>query len=250
MNPADLRIAVTGAASGLGRHFVLALADLGASVVALDTDANGLAELAAATTSRVRVREMDVRDEGQVARVVTELADELDGLNGLVNNAGIYRDGRLVTLGEDGPRKMSLLQWRAVLDTDLTGPFLVARDVAAQMLDRGIRPGIIVNISSVMRHGNAGQSNYSAAKAGVAALTKVWAEELAPHGIRVVTIAPGFVRTPILTRTDPTVLAQWIARVPLRRLGEPGEIFAALRFAIECDFFTGKCLEVDGGLSV
>jgi 3-oxoacyl-[acyl-carrier protein] reductase len=250
MNFGDLRVAVTGAASGLGRHFTLALAELGATVVAMDSDAAGLAKLSAEAPGSVRARHLDVRDEAQVTKTVAEMAGELGGLNGLVNNAGIYRDGRLVTLDDDGPRKMSLNQWRAVIDTDLTGPFLLGREVAAQMICRGIKPGVIINISSIMRHGNAGQSNYSAAKAGVAALTKVWAEELAPHGIRVATIAPGFVRTPILSRTDPTVLAQWIQRVPLRRLGEPAEIFAALRFAIECDFFTGKCLEVDGGLSV
>jgi 3-oxoacyl-[acyl-carrier protein] reductase len=246
----DLRIVVTGAASGLGRHFALALSGLGAAVGAIDTDAHGLAALASTAPSTMRVHRADVRDEAQVATAIENIADQLGGLNGLVNNAGIYRDGRLVGLDGDGVRKMPLAQWRAVLDTDLTGPFLVGREVAAQMIDRRINPGVIINISSIMRHGNAGQSNYSAAKAGVAALTKVWAEELARHGIRVATIAPGFVRTPILCRTDPGVLGAWIDRVPLGRLGEPAEIFTAVRFAIECDFFTGKCLEVDGGLSV
>jgi len=94
-----------------------------------------------------------------------------------------------------------------------------------------------------------GQSNYSAAKAGVVADTRVWAQELAPYGIRVAAIAPGFVRTPILDAMQPDVLQTWIDRAPLKRLGEPSEIFAGVRFIFECEFFTGKYLEIDGGLT-
>ena len=108
--------------------------------------------------------------------------------------------------------------------------------------------GVIVNISSISRAGNAGQTNYSAAKAGVLAMTVVWAKELARHGIRVGAVAPGFIRTPMVEAMKQEVLAKVIAPVPLGRLGEPDEIARAVGFIFENDFFTGRCLEVDGGL--
>jgi len=108
--------------------------------------------------------------------------------------------------------------------------------------------GVIVNISSISRSGNAGQSNYSAAKAGVASMAMVWAKELARYGIRAGAVAPGFTNTDILTAMRPETLAKLTAPVPLRRLGEPEEIAAAVRFIFENDFFTGRCIEVDGGL--
>ena len=107
---------------------------------------------------------------------------------------------------------------------------------------------VIINISSISRHGNAGQSNYSAAKSGVASMTVVWAKELARYGIRVGSIAPGFTHTDILASMKPEVLEKVIAPVPLKRLGQPDEIAHAAQFIIENDFFTGRCLDLDGGL--
>src|SRR5690606_16200398 len=121
-------------------------------------------------------------------------------------------------------RTMSLGQWRTVIDVDLTGPFLCTRGFAARCVRDERKPAVIVNISSVARHGNRGQSNYSAAKAGLVADTKLWAEELARYGIRVGAVAPGFVRTPILEGMRPEVLAAQLERVPLGRAAEPHEI--------------------------
>jgi 3-oxoacyl-[acyl-carrier protein] reductase len=108
--------------------------------------------------------------------------------------------------------------------------------------------GVIVNMSSISRAGNLGQTNYSAAKAGVAAMTVVWARELARYGIRVGAVAPGFVRTPMVESMREEVLLKVTAPVPLARLGEPEEIARAVGFIFENDFFTGRCLELDGGL--
>jgi 3-oxoacyl-[acyl-carrier protein] reductase len=108
--------------------------------------------------------------------------------------------------------------------------------------------GVIVNISSISRSGNAGQTNYSAAKAGVVAMAEVWAKELARYGIRTGSIAPGFVRTDILSAMKPEVLERMTAPVPLKRLGDPAEIAQAARFIFENDFFTGRCIDLDGGL--
>ena len=102
-------------------------------------------------------------------------------------------------------------------------------------------------VSSVSRHGNVGQASYSAAKAGVVADTRVWARELAPYGIRVGAISPGLFDTPILRAIDPALLTDYVARIPLGRLGRPEELSHALRFIIECGYFTGECLEVNGG---
>src|SRR4029077_7017529 len=143
--------------------------------------------------------------------------------------------------------KLTLAQWQAVIDTNLTGVFLCAREAAERMISHNVR-GVIVNVSSISRAGNAGQTNYSAAKAGVAAMTVVWAKELARYGIRVGAIAPGFTRTPMVEEMSTEILMKVIAPVPLGRLAEPSEISHAVSFLFENDFFTGRCLEIDGGL--
>ncbi len=249
----DLKIIVTGGGRGMGRHFSLALAAEGARVAALDVDEAGLAETVAQASDlpgEVRPYVANVASEDAVVSTVARIGEDLGGVNGLVNNAGIFRDGLLVKkdrrTGE--LRKMSLDHWQAVIDVDLTGPFLMTREVAAQMIERDIKPGVIINISSVSRDGNMGQSNYSAAKAGLVADTKLWGEELARYGIRVGAIAPGFVRTPILDAMRPEVLEAVVKRVPLRRLGEPGEIFAGVKFIVECEYFTSCCLDITGGV--
>ena len=112
----------------------------------------------------------------------------------------------------------------------------------------GTRPAVIVSISSISRHGNMGQSNYSAAKAAIVADTKLWSLELARYGIRTGAIAPGFTRTPILEGMRPDALEKMVAPVPLRRMGEPEEMYKTVKFIFENDYFTGRCVDVDGGL--
>jgi 3-oxoacyl-[acyl-carrier protein] reductase len=175
------------------------------------------------------------------------VAGDFGRLDVLINNAGIIRDALLVK-AKDGQiaGKMSLAQWQAVIDVNLTGVFLCGREAAERMI-RFRNGGVIINISSVSRHGNAGQSNYSAAKAGVVALTVVWAKELARHGIRAAAIAPGGVRTEILATMRPDMLEKLIAPVPLKRLAEPAEIADAAAFIVRNEFFTGRCIDIDGG---
>jgi 3-oxoacyl-[acyl-carrier protein] reductase len=144
---------------------------------------------------------------------------------------------------------LSLADWQAVIDVNLTGVFLCGREAAKHMIDFG-EGGCIVNVSSVSRHGNFGQSNYSAAKAGVAALTAVWSKELAKHGIRCNAIAPGFIRTEILSSMKPELLEKLTARIPAARLGTPEEIAHAIVFILENDYVNGRVIEVDGGLRI
>lgn len=248
----QMKIVVTGGASGMGRHFSLALAKAGAHVAAFDLNEEGLASLKAdAEGLKLNTYVCNVADEGQVEASFTQAWTDLGGLNGLVNNAGIFRDGMLVkkdrTTG--AVKSMSLKNWQMVIDVDLTGPFLCTRALASRMLENDAQGGgVIVNISSIARYGNMGQGNYSAAKAGLVADTVVWAKELSRYGIRVGAIAPGFVDTPILQGMKPEVLEKMLKVVPLRRVGSPDEILAGIKFIIECDYFTGRCIDIDGGM--
>lgn len=245
----ETKVVVTGAGSGMGRHFALALAQAGAGVAAWDVQPEGLETLKAeAAGLNLRTYVVNVASEEQVVQAMDQGWSDFGGLNGLINNAGLFRDGMLVKKDETGVRKMSLKNWQLVIDVDLTGPFLCTREFAARVLEHGGAPAVVVNISSISREGNMGQSNYSAAKAGLVADTVVWAKELARAGIRVAAIAPGFIDTPILQGMRPEVLNKVLAGVPLGRAGSPAEIFAGVKFIIECDYFTGRVLDIDGGL--
>lgn len=246
---------VTGGASGMGRAFALNLARSGASVAICDLNDEAMAEtasLASDLEGELFTVRANVADEGDVIRLVDEASQAMGGLNALVNNAGIFRDGLLVKQdkGTGEIKKLSLKAWSAVIDVDLTGPFLCTREFAAKMIETKTPASVIVNISSIARHGNVGQSNYSAAKAGLVADTKLWALELARYGIRTGAIAPGFVDTPILQGMRPDVLEGMMKGVPLRRAATPDEMWLAVKFVIECDYFTGRCIDVDGGLSL
>jgi len=244
----DYKVIVTGAASGLGRCFALNFAQSGASVLAFDMDEEGLEALEAENDSIVTYTG-NVTEEADVAGAVAAAADAFGSVNGVINNAGIFRDGLLVRKDRKTGdiTTMSLEDWQAVIDVDLTGPFLFARDVAAHLVETG-EEGVIINISSCSRHGNRGQGNYSAAKAGLVADTKLWGEELSRYGIRVGAIAPGFVQTPLLEGMREDMLEKMLSKVPLRRAARPEEIFLAAKFIVECDYFTSRCIDVDGGI--
>ena len=244
-------IVITGAARGIGRALALRFAGQGANIALLDLNAADL-ESAVEQCTALGVRAMayaaDVSSETQVSAALDCVVRDFGALDVIVNNAGIVKDALLIKV-KDGEivGKMTLQQWQAVIDVNLTGVFLCAREAAERMIKLA-KGGVIVNISSISRHGNAGQSNYTAAKSGVASMTVVWAKELARYGIRVGCVAPGFTHTDILASMKPEVLEKVIAPVPLKRLGQPDEIAHAAQFIVENDFFTGRCLDLDGGL--
>ena len=251
MDISNKTVVVTGGGRGIGRAIALQLARRGADIALFDLNADDLEEtsaLCAAQSVKARGYRVNVADEGEVSAAMTRVAADFGRLDGLVNNAGIVRDGLLVKV-KDGAvvGRMTMDQWNAVIGVNLSGVFLCAREAAAHMIELG-NGGVIVNISSISRAGNAGQSNYSAAKAGVESMGVVWAKELARYGIRVGSIAPGFTHTEILSSMRPEVLDKLTAPVPLKRLGRPEEIAHAVLFIFENDFFTGRCLDVDGGL--
>ena len=243
-------VVITGGGRGIGRAMAERFGREGAQVALLDVSAADLETTRAALEAAgvtARSYEVNVAVEDQVIAAMDRIMTDFGRLDVMINNAGILRDALLVKAKEGAiVSKMSLAQWQAVIDVNLTGVFLCGREAAERMI-RGGSGGVIINVSSVSRHGNAGQSNYSAAKAAVAALTVVWSKELARYGIRTGTIAPGGTRTDILASMRPEMLEKLVTPVPLRRLGEPEEMAAAAAFIVSNDYFNGRCIDLDGG---
>ncbi|MBM4379276.1 MAG: SDR family oxidoreductase [Deltaproteobacteria bacterium] len=244
----DLKIIITGGAQGMGAHFARSLHAAGATVACGDVNEAGLAELSAG----IHRRRLDVSSEADIASFVGWAADAMGGLNGLINNAGILRDGLLVkkdrTTG--AVTKLSTDDWNKVIGVNLTGATLMVRESVAKMAELGSRPGVVVNMSSIARHGNRGQSNYTSAKAALAANTFTWAREFAPLGIRVGAVAPGMVETPMTQGMNQKARDALVAAIPVGRIGLPEDLWLAVKFVLECDYFNGRCIDVDGGLSM
>jgi len=248
----DVRAIVTGAGSGLGQHFAVQLARAGASVAAGDIDAKGLEQLKRltdGTPGQIWSSKLDVSQEASVTAFVKEASNQFNWINVVINNAGILRDGLLASNEAGWIKKLPTAQWKQVLDVNLTGPYLVTREVVADVLTKGVKQSVVVNISSISHDGNPGQSNYSASKAGLDACTRTWALELAKHGVRVGAVAPGVVDTPMLKHISEAAMKSLVEGIPVGRIGTPEEIWLAVRFVIECDFFTGRVIEADGGAS-
>jgi 3-oxoacyl-[acyl-carrier protein] reductase len=243
----ELKIMVTGGASGMGAHFARRLHEAGAKVAVGDVNEAMLSEL----PTGIARRKLDVSKEDEVVSFVEWAAKEMGGVNSLVNNAGILRDGLLVRQDRETKaiKKLSIEDWNAVIGVNLTGATLMVRELAASMVAAGARPGVIVNMSSISRHGNRGQSNYVAAKSALAANTLTWAREFAPYGIRVTAIAPGMIETPMTKGMNQKARDAVVANIPLGRIGMPEDIWTAVRFALECDYFNARTIDVDGGLS-
>jgi 3-oxoacyl-[acyl-carrier protein] reductase len=243
-------VLITGASRGLGAAMARTLAAKGADLALVDIDeagSRGVVEACRALGRRVQAYAANVADEAAVIALFDRVVADFGRLDCAIANAGILRDGLLVKV-KDGEivSKLPLAQWQAVIDVNLTGVFLCGREAAERMIRLG-NGGCIINISSLSRAGNFGQSNYSAAKAGVAALTVVWAKELARFGIRVNAIAPGFIKTEMVASMKPEILEKMAAGIPVQRLGEPEEIAATVAFILENDFCNGRVVEIDGG---
>ncbi|HEU0036574.1 MAG TPA: SDR family oxidoreductase [Kofleriaceae bacterium] len=255
MQLSSLKIIVTGAAQGMGAHFARRLAEAGAQVAAGDVKEEGLAALAESARGlpgKIHTRKLDVSSEADVGAFVDWAYGAMGGLNGLINNAGILRDGLLVkkdrTTGEI--TKLSKEAWDAVIGVNLTGATFMVRDTVAKMVSSEQGPGVIVNMASIARHGNRGQSNYTSAKAALAANTVTWSREFAPFKIRVGAVAPGMIETPMTQGMNQKARDALVANIPVGRIGVPEDIWVAVKFVLECEYFNGRTIDVDGGLSM
>jgi 3-oxoacyl-[acyl-carrier protein] reductase len=229
---------VTGGSRGIGRAIALELAHAGASVVVGYREGREEAE-AVASAAGGRAVQADVASAEEAARLVGEAGD----IDVLVNNAGVTRDGLLARMPDE--------DWRVVLETNLSSVFYTCRAAARGMMRR--RAGAIVNVSSVVGvHGNPGQTNYSASKAGIIGFTKALARELGSRGVRANVVAPGYVETRLTEVLPEEARGLMLANTPLGRLGQPDDVAGAVRFLCsdEASFITGEVLLVDGGLGI
>lgn len=235
-------VIVTGGSRGIGRAIAARLAADGFDLALVDIAEASLAEAKTALGGATRVDTCvcNVADGAQVESVVAQIA-AAGPIYGLVNNAGITADALLL--------RMSAEQWQRVLDVNLTGTFHFTKAVAPHMMRQ--RVGRIVNIASVIGlSGNAGQANYAASKAGVIALTKSVARELAGRAITVNAVAPGFIATDMTARLSDQVKAEMLGRIPLKRFGEAGDVAGVVSFLMSPDaaYVTGQTLVCDGGM--
>jgi len=229
---------VTGASRGIGRAVATELAEAGATVVLGYRSGKDEAE-SLATELGVRAVQADVSNAEDAARLVEEAGD----LDILVNNAGLTRDGLLARMSDD--------DWRVVIETNLSSVFYTCRAVCRPMMKK--RAGSIVNISSIVGvHGNWGQTNYAASKAGIIGFTKSLARELGSRNIRANVVAPGYVKTQLTDVLPEEATGAMLQNTPLGRLGEPADVAGAVRFLCsdEASFITGEVLLVDGGLGM
>ncbi|MFO1251661.1 MAG: 3-oxoacyl-ACP reductase FabG [Inhella sp.] len=237
---------ISGAAQGIGEATALLFAAQGARLVLLDLHAESLARVAegcAALGADVIAQPGSVAERSAWDAAVAAALARWQRLDILINNAGITRDARFEHMGVE--------QFDAVIDVNLRGVFHGAQAALQPMLAAG--RGVIVNTSSVVGlHGNFGQTNYAAAKAGVIGMTKTWAREFGPRGVRVNAVAPGFIATPMTAAVPAKVTEKMTAAVPLQRLGAPEDIANAYAFLAsdEAAYITGTVLEVSGGLSM
>jgi 3-oxoacyl-[acyl-carrier protein] reductase len=235
----DGRVAVvTGAGQGIGREIARVLTGHGARVVVADIDGD-LAKSAAADIDAIGVA-CDVTAEEQMRGLVADTVADLGRLDVFVNNAGITRDASL--------KKMTVDDFDTVVQVHLRGTWLGVREASAVMREQ--KSGSIVNISSLSgKSGNPGQTNYSAAKAGIVGLSKAAAKELAHHNVRVNAIAPGLIRTAMTAAMPPEIFAEREAAVPMKRAGEPAEVAGAVVFLASdlSSYVTGTVIEVGGG---
>jgi len=235
---------ITGASRGIGRACALSLAAAGHRVVLAARNLDKLEETAAAIRAAGGTAdplEIDMSSPDSIKAAFSKASKEIGRLDILVNNAAITRDGLAVRMKPD--------DWNAVIQTNLTGSFLAIQQVLPSMMRE--RWGRIVNISSVVgESGNAGQANYVASKAGLIGLTKTIAQEMGSRGVTCNAVAPGFIDTDMTSVLSPEVKEKILATIPLKRLGAPEDVAAAVRFLCsdEAAYITGHVLDVNGGM--
>lgn len=236
-------VVVTGSARGIGRVIAEKFASLGANVVISDLDQQAVDGVAQELGKNAVGFKADVTKQPDIESLFEKVLEKFGKIDVVINNAGITRDTLMIRMDEK--------DWDMVLDINLKGAFLVTKTVARIMMKQ--RSGRIVNISSIVGiTGNAGQVNYSASKAGLIGLTKSAAKELAPRGITVNAVAPGFIATDMTAALSEEARDAFLGRVLIKRPGTPEDVASAVSFLAsdEASYITGQVLSVDGGLTI
>ena len=234
-------IIVTGASGGIGNSIVKKLYEIGANVLATGTKIEKLEELKK-NYNKIKILNFDVAQSDKIEEFIDKATDTLEGnLDCLINNAGITKDNLAI--------RMSIDEWKKVIDINLTSTFLMSKFAIKKMLKN--KSGKIVNITSVVGHtGNIGQSNYTASKAGIVAMSKSLAIEYAKKNININCISPGFIKTAMTEKIDEKFKEVIISKIPSARLGEPDDIANAVLFLAsnQSDYINGETLHVNGGM--
>lgn len=247
MNITNKIAIVTGGASGLGKVIAGMLMSCGAKVVVIDVNSQALNALNE-NDCHLKIN-CDVTKHSDISNAIEIIIQRFHKIDILVNNAGVLFSAPLINLMSK-ELKHSIEAWQKVIDVNLTAPFFISSCVVKQMVIKRTK-GVIINISSISASGNAGQSAYSAAKAGVEALTKVWSKELGGFGIRCVAVSPGYVNTGSTSNAvTQSVLDHVKSETPLNRLAHPNEIAEGVIFSIQNNFLNGTVLEINGGLTI
>ena len=232
---------VTGASRGIGKAIAEKLVACGATVIGTATTENGAEAISQYLGQNGKGLALNVTDEASIESVISTIKAEFGDIDILVNNAGITRDNLLMRMKDD--------EWQDILDTNLTSVFRLSKALMRTMMKK--RYGRIITIGSVVgAMGNAGQSNYAAAKAGLIGFSKSLAREVASRGITVNVVSPGFIATDMTAALTDEQKALTVAQVPVGRLGEPAEIASAVAFLAsdEASYITGETLHVNGGM--
>jgi 3-oxoacyl-[acyl-carrier protein] reductase len=249
MQLTEARIIITGAGSGFGKNMAMHFAAQYAQVYALDINENALA-LLKDENADIQTFVCDITDNEKVEKVFDEIFSADGKTNILINNAGIMKNAPLVNMLNRPDSKHQIDLWHQVISVNQHAVFYTTRSFADHMIKKRNK-GIIINLSSISASGNAGQTAYSASKAAVESMTKVWAKELGIFGIRAVAIAPGFIETAgTHDALEEKMLNKWIDKTPLRRTGNVEEVVSAVKFAIENEFLNGEVININGGLTI
>lgn len=248
MQVSNSKIIITGGAGSVGSFLAREFSELGCGVIIIDRNEEQVKNVSAKKNIKGYV--CDLTNFEETSKCVHRIFQENPGISVLLNNAGLIYSAPLINLLSASDRRHDFLQWQNVIDANLTSVFNVGVNVIDKMI-REKTKGLVINVSSISANGNPGQTAYSAAKAGVNALTATWSKELFMLGIRVAGISPGFFDTTstrnALSESNINKIAQ---RIPSQRLGKPEELFNAIKFIIENDYFNGKVLQIDGGLVI
>jgi 3-oxoacyl-[acyl-carrier protein] reductase len=249
MNIAESVILITGGAKGIGNFLAKKLAEVSEKVIVIDNDKELLGKFD--QNSNIRAYFCDLTDHLEVNKIVSEIYKKEGNINVLINNAGFIHSEPLFNMIKKDDPKHSIENWQKTININLNAVFYTTANVVEKMRQNRIKSGLIINISSIAAQGNVGQSAYSAAKAAVESLATTWSKELGMFKIRAVAIAPGFFDTES-TRSSLTenTLSKWEQAVPLKRLGNLEEVFLSVKFSIENDYFNGKVISIDGGLTI